>query len=438
MRKNRKVFAWFLVAVMLTMILLTGCGGQPAETDDDGEGEAASGEVIKIGAILPLTGPAAATGVKLKYAIETAEEIINGEFPEMSMELAKSKGLPNLNGAKVEFVFADHQANPEVAKSEAERLIQNEKVVGLIGAYHSSATKPASQIAERFGVPFVCGSSSSAALTERGLKWFTRIAPHDGMETELFFEYLKFLNEKYDAGIKKVAVVYIDNEYGVHAYQMVNEIIEDYKDDGFELVADIKYPADVSNVDTEAQKLKAANADAIFHASYIGDFTQFVKKYKELNIVPKAVLSYCGGYQDPQFVINLGKDADYFGGPNATTSALFGKMEDLKLINDIYKEKAGADIDGPTLEEFASAMVIAEAIDKAGTTEAEKVQKVLKTEEFYAPYFVSGKIQFGEDGQNKYSASVITQIQEGIYEAVWPEENQTKEPIPAFPDWSER
>ena len=104
MRKNRKVFAWFLVAVMLTMILLTGCGGQPAETDDDGEGEAASGEVIKIGAILPLTGPAAATGVKLKYAIETAEEIINGEFPEMSMELAKSKGLPNLNGAKVEFV----------------------------------------------------------------------------------------------------------------------------------------------------------------------------------------------------------------------------------------------------------------------------------------------------------------------------------------------
>lgn len=139
----------------------------------------------------------------------------------------------------------------------------------------------------------------------------------------LDLDYLKFLNEKYSAGIKKVAVVYIDNEYSVHAFEMVKKIIENYKADGFELVADIKYPANVSNVDTEAQKVKAAKPDAIFHASYIGDMTQFVKKYKELNVVPKVVLSYCGGYQDPQFVVNLGKDADYFSGPNATTSALF-------------------------------------------------------------------------------------------------------------------
>lgn len=437
----KKFLSLTLVLLLVAGLILAGCGQQKQAQEQPAQqtqGTKQETQTVKIGAILPLSGSAAATGVKLKYAIETAQEIINGEHPEINMELAKSAGLSNLNGAKVEFIFADHQANPEVAKSEAERLIQNEKVVGLIGCYHSSATKPASQVAERFQIPFVAGSSSSAALTERGLKWFTRIAPHDGMETKLFFDYLKFLNEKYNAGIKKVAVVYIDNEYGVHAFEMVKETIENYKADGFELVADIKYPANVSNVDTEVQKVKAAKPDAIFHASYIGDMTQFVKKYKELNVVPKVVLSYCGGYQDPQFVVNLGKDADYFSGPNATTSALFSKMPDLAKINEIYKAKSGVDIDGPTLEDFASAMVIAEAINKAGTTEPAKVLEVLKTQEFAAPYFVSGKIKFGDDGQNINSASVMTQIQNGVYEAVWPTDYQTKEPIPAFPDWSKR
>jgi len=97
--------------------------------------------VIKIGAIFPLTGPAAATGYKLKYAVEVAQEIINGTYPEIGLELAQAAGLPNLGGAKVEFVFADHQANPEIAMSEAERLIRNEGVVALIGCYHSSATR---------------------------------------------------------------------------------------------------------------------------------------------------------------------------------------------------------------------------------------------------------------------------------------------------------
>jgi len=433
---KRKVLSILIVAIVSVALLAVGCGkkeepAKPAESEKV--------EVVKVGAIFPLTGPAASTGVKLKYAIETAEEIINGEHPEIDVPLAKSAGLPNLGGAKIEFIFADHQANPEVARSEAERLIQNEKVVGLIGCYHSSATKPASQVAESFRIPFVAGSSSSAALTERGLKWFTRIAPNDDMETEFFFEYLKYLNEKYNADIKTIGVVYIDNEYGVHAAEMVRKWLkEKYEAEGFELVVDVKYPTNVSNVDTEVQKVKAKNPDAIFHASYIGDITQFVKKYKESNVVPKAVLNYCGGFQDPQFVVNLGKDADYFSGSNACTSALFDKMEALNKINEIYKAKSGVDFDGPSLEDFASAMVIADAINEAGSTDPQKIMNVIKTKEFYAPYFVSGKIQFAENGQNKYSASVMVQLQNGVYEAVWPEEFQTAEPKPAFPAWSER
>jgi branched-chain amino acid transport system substrate-binding protein len=422
-RKNISILLLFVMLVSLFSIVVF----------------AKDSEVIKIGAIFPLTGKAASTGVKLKYAIETAEEIINGEHPDIDLPLAKNAGLPNLGGKKVKFVFGDHQANPGIAKSEAERLIQNEEVVGLIGCYHSSSTKPASQVAELYGIPFVAGSSSSAALTERGLNYFVRIAPNDDMETEFFFEYLNYLNQNYNAKIKTVGVVYIDNEYGVHANEMVDKWLKDkYAAQGYEKVVDVKYPGDLSNVDIEVQKIKAAQADVIFHASYIGDMTQFVKKYKEFNLSPKAVLSYCGGYQDPQFLINLGDDANYFAGTNQTIPVLNDSIEVLGKINEIYEAKSNVGLDGPSLEDFASAMVIVDAINKAGSTDPEKIMEVLKKAEFEAPYFMTEKIKFNDKGQNELSASIMTQVINGEYQAVWPEDIQSSEPIPGFTAWDER
>lgn len=443
--------ALLLVLVMMLSLVVSGCTSTqaqapetPANTETPAAPETpvvpATVETVKVGAILPLSGSAAATGVKLKYAVEVAQEIINGDHPEIAMPLAEGMGLTNLGNAKIEVVFADHQGNPEIAKTEAERLIQNEKVVSLLGAYQSSSTKPASQAAERFKVPFVAGSSSSAALTQRDLKYFTRIAPNDDMETEVFFEYLKYLNETTGADIKTVGVVYIDNEYGVHAADMVDKWLEKkYAAEGFSKVVSVKYPSDVSNVDTEVQQIKAANPDVLFHASYIGDITQFVKKYKEFSVAPKAVVNYCGGFQDSQFTVNLGGDGDYFSGGAACSPQLFNKMEVVNQINELFKEKSGGvDIDGPALEEFASLMVIADAINQAKSVDTEKIMEAIKTTKFEAPYFSTGAIEFGDDGQNIFSASFIVQTQNSKYEAVFPVEIQTAKPIAPFKDWNSR
>lgn len=442
--------ALLIIALMLIASISTGCTSSqtqaPAEqpkTEAPAETQAekpAAGEPVKVGAILPLSGSAAATGVKLKYAIEVAQEIINGEHPEIALPLAETMGLTNLENAPVEVVFSDHQGNPEIAKTEAERLIQNEGVVSLIGAYQSSSTKPASQSAERFKIPFVAGSSSSAALTERGLKYFTRIAPNDDMETEVFFEYLKYLNEETGANIKTVGVVYIDNEYGVHAAEMVDKWIkEKYGAEGFEKVVAVKYPTDVTSVDTEVQQIKAANPDVLFHASYIGDITQFVKKYKEFVFTPKAVVNYCGGFQDSQFVVNLNKDGDFLSGGAACAPTLFDKMEVVNQINELFKVKSGGEnIDGPALEEFASLMVVADAINQAQSTDGDAIMEVIRTAQFDAPYFSTGKIQFNEKGQNNYSASFIVQTQDAQYQAVYPTDIQTAKPIAPFPAWTER
>lgn len=423
--KNKQIllFAFIILAIILTVFYVLDSNNENKIWAD------VEGDNVKVGVLLPLTGPSEITGKKLKYAIEVAEEIINGEHPEIELELGGDSGLPNLNNKKIKFVFSDHKASPEVARTEAQRLIKDEKAVALIGAYHSSATKTASQIAEEYKVPFLSGSSSSASLTKRGFKYFSRIAPNDDMETEFFFEYLKYLNDFLDADIKTVGIVSIDNEYGVHASEMIDKWLDEkYGAEGFIKVVEVRYSQNLDNIDEAIRKIKEVEPDVLFQASYLEDVTQFVKKYKEYNIVPKAVLNYCGGFQDPQFVENLGADGNYFSGSSASMPSIFESNETANKINELYKKKSGEDIDGPALEEFASAMIIADAINSAGTVDGDKIIEVLRKKVFETPYFTTGHIEFDKYGQNLRSISFIVQIQNGKYEVVWPLNIQNKKP----------
>ena len=111
-------------------------------------------KTIKVGAVYPLTGNIASTGLDCKRGAELAVDIINGKY-DLNLPLAKTEGLPNLGGAKIELVFADTKGDPKNGMSEAERLVSQEKVVAMIGAYQSSVTKTASQATERLKIP-VC------------------------------------------------------------------------------------------------------------------------------------------------------------------------------------------------------------------------------------------------------------------------------------------
>lgn len=421
MKFNIKITLLILSVFILIFTVISFYGnGKTASSNDD---------TVKIGVLLPLSGPAEPTGTKLKSAIEVAEELINGEYPEINIDLGVSTGLPNLNNKKVEFIYADHKANPETARTEAVRLIKEEKVVAMIGAYHSSATKTASQVAEEHKIPFLAGSSSSASLTTRGYKYFFRIAPDDYMETESFFEYIKYLNEGINAGIKTIGVVYIDNEYGIHANEMVDKWLEEkYMAEGFEKTVEVRYSENLENIDEGIKKLKEAKPDVIFQASYIEDVTQLVRNYKKERIVPKAVISYCGGFHDPLFIDNLGADGNYYSGSSASMPTIFSNSESEYIINELYKQKTGEDIDGPALEEFASAIIVADAINAAASFSGEDIMHVLNTKEFSTPYFTSGSVKFNENGQNIKDISFMVQIQNGKYEVVWPLNIQEKKP----------
>jgi branched-chain amino acid transport system substrate-binding protein len=112
-----------LGAVVLTLAM---AGAAPAQ------------QTVKVGALYPLSGVAASAGLNGKAAIEVAVDIINNDHPELGdLPLAKGVGLPNLGGAKVEVIFADNQGTPAAGQNQTVRLITEEKVVAVNGAYQS-------------------------------------------------------------------------------------------------------------------------------------------------------------------------------------------------------------------------------------------------------------------------------------------------------------
>ncbi|MBE6879207.1 MAG: hypothetical protein E7488_08655, partial [Ruminococcaceae bacterium] len=164
----------FLISGALALSMVACGGGEPAPAPEGGE---AAGGTISIGAVLPLTG--SSTGEYLKAAMEVAEDIINNSH-DLDWDLAKNEGV--LGGQKIEIKFADHQASAEVATTEAANLL-DAGVVAITGAYNSGCSASVATQALEYGVPMVCGSSSSASLTD-GTTYsfgsiFNRVAAND-------------------------------------------------------------------------------------------------------------------------------------------------------------------------------------------------------------------------------------------------------------------
>src|SRR5580704_14044681 len=171
-------------------------------------------DAVKIGVIYPLTGNAAPAGQAAKAAVELGAEIVNAPHPGLTgLPLAEGAGLPNLGGAKIELVNVDHQGDPSVGQSQTLRLITQEHVVAMLGAYHSSVALTATAVAERYGIPFLVADSVALNITQRGFKWVFRSGP---IAPDFADAYTAFLTGLRPGGrsIERIAVINENTDYG--------------------------------------------------------------------------------------------------------------------------------------------------------------------------------------------------------------------------------
>lgn len=399
------------------------------------EGNAGAQEAVKIGALYPLSGQVAKSGEDTVNAIKLAVDVINNKNDGVDLPLANAQGLPNLNGAKIELIVADHQGSPEIGQAEAERLIEQQKVVALIGAFHSSVAATSSQVAERMGVPYISGESEATALTERGFKWFFRTTPNSDTQTQDFFTFLKEIEAKKDAEIRRIALVHENTLWGESFAKAVNKYISDYPD--FELAIDITYQQGTSDVTSEVQRLIAAKPDAVLHASYDAEAILFAKTYKQYNFNPQGILAIGAAFGSNAFRDALGADANYFLVRDHWSRDLSATKPVVAQVAKLYKERFGKEMDGTPARAFTAMMTLGEAINRAGSTDPEKIREALaKTNLGEKDTIMPWEgIRFDASGQNELTRGIFIQTLDGTPKTVWPFGLASAELVWPRPGW---
>jgi len=395
-------------------------------------GAFAQDKVVKIGAIFPMTGNAASAGIHAKAAIEVALDIINNAHPELgALPLAKNAGLAGLGGAKVEVVFADNQGSPATGQNQALRLISEEKVVALTGAYQSGITLTTSAIAEKYGIPFLTGESVAANLTERGFKWFFRTTP---IATDFVKVYSEFLADMKKQGAKtdNVALVHDNTEYGT---SVANTIATGFKEKGFNII-DVAYASNATDVQSQVLQLKEKKPDVVLMISYTSDAILFAKTMQAQDYKPPLLLADDAGYSDPSFIKAVGKMSQ--GAFNRSAWSVGAPGSATALIAEMYKKKSGDDMDDTAGRQMQGFFVLVDAIDRAGSTEPAKIQAALKATDLKPEQLMMGYkgVKFDDKGQNILASAIIIQLQDGEnYFAVWPKSNAEKAPILPYKGW---
>lgn len=390
----------------------------------------AQDKTVRIGALYPLSGALASTGTEIKSAVELAVDIINNPHPELEgIPLAAGAGLPKLGGAKLEVVFGDTQGKPEVGLADAQRLIEQEKVVALTGSYQSAVTKTASRIAEQRGIPFLNGESSSPDLTERGYQWFFRTSPNDDTFVENMMQFLDTIKA---VPTEKIAVVYENTDFGVNTYKAVEKFARQYQR---KLVASIAYAAGSASVTAEVQKLAAAKPDVAIFASYTSDAMLFVRTMRESKYAPPVLLANDAGFIDSRFVQEVGPQVqgvltrDVWGNDVAASKA------GLKKINDMYRAKTGKDLNGNNARSMQGILVLADAINRAGSTDPEAIRKALAATDLSDGQIAMpwAGVKFDEKGQNVKGSGLILELKGASYQTVWPEKYRSDKTLPTLP-----
>jgi len=387
---------------------------------------------VKVGAIYPLSGNAASAGGFSKAAIELAVDLVNHGNPDLKdVPLADGKGLPRLGGAKIEVIFADNQGTPAAGQNQALRLITEEKVVALIGAYQSGITVTTSAIAERHGVPFLTPESVAANLTERGFKWFFRATPVAG---DFARAYSAFLKEQRAAGQKtgSIAVVNENTEYG---NSVASVIKEQFAKDGHNITQVIPYSANTTDVQPQVLQLKEKNPDVVIFISYTSDAILYAKTMKDLSWKPAIMIADDAGFNDPSFVATSGVLVE--GLVNRSSFAVGKPGSVSAVINELYKKKTGNDLDDPSARAMQGMLIMADAINRAGATEPAKIQAALKATDLKASQVITGYdgVKFDDKGQNVLASSLITQLQGGKYVPVWPKDKAAGELKLPYKGW---
>ncbi len=346
-------------------------------------------EVIKIGFFAPLTGPASADGIAARTGAEIAVEIIN-----------ENGGIL---GKRVELVVYDDALNPDQAIAVAHKMIEQDGVIAAVSGSYSSTTLAASSVFEEAGVPLVVAYAVNPLIT-KDKTYVIRV----GMVAEVEGRAAGYAAVNM-MGAKKVAILYIDNPYGQALAENAKKTVEAL---GGQVVFMDKFQFATDDFSPWLNRIKAIEDSQGLDVLMIFGYYQHavaVKQARELGI--KAQIMGAEGFDSPKFIEIAGDAAE---GVIIVTD--FDRESTNPLVQEFikrYKEKRGIDPDMVAASSFDAVMILAKAIEKAGTLDKQKIMESLRSMENFDG--VAGKIIKFTPGGNAVKELTLQIVKNGEF-----------------------
>ena len=404
---------------------------------------------IKIGVIYDLTGPLAGGGSELQY---TGAKIMLDSYAKKEVE-----------GYKVEAVYADAQSKPDVAINEAIRLIEQEKVDMLLGFFSSAQCVPvAARVEQLKKFMWITTCISSAVLDNKNFKYIFRPQASGDQFGLIAMDFIannakeKFGKEPKDL---RVAIIHEDGAYGV---DVSKGNVAGAKKAGFEVVLKEGYSATAPDLSALVTKLKRARPDVIFHTGYNPDITLLLRQAREQGLKFGALIGHGAGYGVyEKLKEGLGGDVNHFFNVDpisiwlANQKTMDPKLPPvIKMVGEEFdKAKPGIAIRSAHVGMAASntyvflTEVLPRAIKKYGGVDPEALRKAALEIDLpeggtmlgYGVKFFGEGAQMA--GQNERSFPVVLQYIDDKSSVVWPKSQAQREavlPLPAGSTYSNK
>ncbi|MDQ0338144.1 branched-chain amino acid transport system substrate-binding protein [Caldalkalibacillus uzonensis] len=417
---------FILVVLMLAVSLsLLGCGNEsasgPVENEGDGTATEEGGEqsvegVIKIGAVLPMTGPAAVFGEKFQNAYTMAVEEIN--------EAGGVRG-----GMKLELVIEDSQERPEEGVKSAERLINDDDVLILTGGRSSGVTFAVARVANQYQMPYLIDHGSTDLATQSGWEYVFRFNPTAGMYSEALQDFL--INE---TDVSSVAYIQVDNAFGDAIYEY--GLKDFFEEKGYDVLYE-KYDENSLDLRPIMNNVKNFGPDAVIMTSGTdNEATQIMRAAAEAGVNAKVFAGTGAGHSIMGFYEQAGDLAEYV----MSSAPWHGdkSQDEWHEFYNNYRDRYGHSPGEHEVEGYVSIYIIADVLERAESLNREDVRKALAETDMMT---IFGPIKFEDfDGYTNQNRGIteLSQWIDGELVSVYPEEVADREPVYPFPSWNER
>ncbi|MFI5166054.1 MAG: amino acid ABC transporter substrate-binding protein [Thermoanaerobaculales bacterium] len=375
--------------------------------------------VIRIGAVLPVTGKESKIGGAYKVATEFAVKEIN------------DAGGIDVGGTKmkIELRLLDDTSEPTKSAQLVEQLIAQEKVHAVIGGYGSQLVQAQSVVPERYGVPYISGGAGATSIYGRS-KWvFGVLSPVENLAGT----QMEFLDDLIKAGkLKspmKIALVYENTEHGKDYEKGVTQFAKAHPKE-FSVVLDEAFELYAADFKPLLTRVQAAAADLFMADAHLEDYITMQRTYTQMGLYHQMV-TYGARGADAAARKALGAATDYIFASGWWSDLL--PYPQVKAFNATWKAANGSAPQWYHACAYETVRALALAIHNAGSLKPEAIRAALATVELKGSILAPGVLKFSATGQ-AILPFVVTQNKPGDkVDLVWPKSDRTGDPIAPIP-----